>query len=255
MYYTIFGPSDSQSKILIKMLNLNNYSLGRYRDIYLIENGKKIELITRNGGGNRHCDNSNTECYCMGCCQTVHLPKHPQWYKEGDCNFDYTYAFTHFNIPHDHVEECDKMWALNEIEKNKIEQEKVKEMEKEMEKQKIKEKELAQLQMVKDEEKRKNDEVRIQKSIEYKNEMLQLKKRRAELRLQSFKERKLIQDGNEKDPKFLHEKIEQFAKMQQIAKDEIETFQKKIEKHNNHIERLESKKLYYQSKLDLIVGK
>ena len=55
--YNLMHGMNPLAGILLKMLEIDQegskYSSGRFRDIYLNEDGKKIILFTRNGGGNR----------------------------------------------------------------------------------------------------------------------------------------------------------------------------------------------------------
>jgi hypothetical protein len=65
------------------------YPTGRFRDIYLNEDGSKIILYTRNGGGNR-------EGYFW---VFDILKQHPNYIRDYDDDFDCTYAYIEFSVP------------------------------------------------------------------------------------------------------------------------------------------------------------
>lgn len=107
----LFGQNKNSDE-LWNILNLDDYEVGRYRDIYLreyhaddseckyhgMEPGKYIVLLTRNGGGNR-------EDY-EGCFES--LRGHPNYEDDWDCDFDCTYAEIAFSIPEKVKEEIEK---------------------------------------------------------------------------------------------------------------------------------------------------
>lgn len=64
---------------------------GRFRDIYINEDGSEIILYTRNGGGNRY-----QYFYIFEI-----LKKHPNYLRDWDDDFDSTYAYIAFSIPDD----------------------------------------------------------------------------------------------------------------------------------------------------------
>lgn len=72
------------------------YPTGRFRDIYLSEDGKEIILFTRNGGGNREQYQSVID----------NLATHPLYLRDYDDDFDCTYAYIVFSVPEDIKEEC-----------------------------------------------------------------------------------------------------------------------------------------------------
>lgn len=117
MYNLLFG-QNSLAPLLLKILDLDqpngNWSSGRFRDIYLNDDGTRIILFTRNGGGNRECwdlwtENeiegvSDTEkCSCVGCNMTYRLPKHPYYICDYDDDFDPTYAYVEFRVPEEYL--------------------------------------------------------------------------------------------------------------------------------------------------------
>lgn len=82
------------------------WSSGRFRDVYLNKEGTEITLYTRNGGGNREHYNDESDegedCMCTGCIIQYHLPKHPNYLRDWDDDFDSTYAYIAFSIPEDY---------------------------------------------------------------------------------------------------------------------------------------------------------
>jgi len=65
------------------------YTSGRFRDIYLNEDGTKIILYTRNGGGNRE------EYWYI----FKGLKTHPNYLEDYDDDYDSTYAYIEFLVP------------------------------------------------------------------------------------------------------------------------------------------------------------
>jgi len=105
----LFG-TNKIAPALLFILDLNQpdkiWDSGRYRDIYLNEDGTIIILYTRNGGGNRrHWDLSHSkykegpDCPCPGCIITYKLKKHPNYIRDYDDDFDSTYAYVEFEVP------------------------------------------------------------------------------------------------------------------------------------------------------------
>lgn len=88
MYNILFGVND-YAKSLLKMLNLTEEDCGRFRDCYLSEDGERIIVYTRNGGGNR-------EEY-----QYVfdELSENENYICDYDDDFDCTYASIEFSVP------------------------------------------------------------------------------------------------------------------------------------------------------------
>lgn len=98
LYNLLHGINDL-SPLLLRMLDLDqkdgNYDTGRFRDIYLNEDGTKVILLTRNGGGNREEYQSIID----------HLATHPEYIRDYDDDFDCTYAYIEFNVPKDFLEQ------------------------------------------------------------------------------------------------------------------------------------------------------
>lgn len=84
----------------------NGYDTGRFRDIFVKEEGKKIVLYTRNGGGNRDCYCGDYRPRCdgvhdSGCLAEVikALQTHPEYITDYDDDGDCTYAYFEFKTP------------------------------------------------------------------------------------------------------------------------------------------------------------
>ncbi len=109
LYNMLFGTNEIAPALLF-ILDIDQpdekWSSGRFRDIYLNEDGTRIILYTRNGGGNRdHWDftyakyKEGEDCPCPGCIVSYKLPKHPNYMKDYDDDFDCTYAYIEFEVP------------------------------------------------------------------------------------------------------------------------------------------------------------
>ena len=122
MYNLLFGQNPN-SEILKAMLGLGTkYHIGRFRDIYLSEDGTKILVYTRNGGGNRECydcdketveDKANCKSAPDGCFWSpdmcplkgnASMSLHPNFVEDKDDDFDCTYVYHIFTIPKEHKE-------------------------------------------------------------------------------------------------------------------------------------------------------
>jgi hypothetical protein len=115
LYNALFGVND-MAPLLLKILDISpkgKWRAGRFRDIYLNEDGTRILLYTRNGGGNReHWGDGyeeNGECLCPGCVIEKHLPKHPNYLCDYDDSFDCTYATIVFSVPEEYQEDLKKL--------------------------------------------------------------------------------------------------------------------------------------------------
>lgn len=117
-YGMLFGQNPN-SKILLSILGITKEQTGRFRDIFIGEDGKTIEVYTRNGGGNRECwcDDAfdeeyytgNTElpdvCKYEGQCSpraNLFMKRHPLYVRDYDDDFDCTYAYFVFKVPEKH---------------------------------------------------------------------------------------------------------------------------------------------------------
>lgn len=125
LYNLLYGVNPLKD-VLLKVLDIDQpdgkWQSGRFRDIFLEDDGTKIVLFTRNGGGNRvcwkevdgrgKCDENNVEELCPGCVITKHLPKHPNYITDYDDSYDSTYAFIEFSVPEKYKEFCKKLASL-----------------------------------------------------------------------------------------------------------------------------------------------
>jgi len=111
--YNMLCGHNPLSGVLLDSLGIDQgdkWSSGRFRDIHLNEDGTKILLYTRNGGGNRKHfdeyadDKEGMDCSCHACCITHQLPKHPNYIKDYDDDFDCTYATVEFSVPEEWAE-------------------------------------------------------------------------------------------------------------------------------------------------------
>jgi hypothetical protein len=83
------GLNDEGEAFVNECIEKKQYMTGRFRDIYLNEDGTLITLYTRNGGGNR-----NEYFYIFDILKT-----HPNYLNDYDDDFDGTYAYVEFSIP------------------------------------------------------------------------------------------------------------------------------------------------------------
>jgi len=107
LYHMLCG-ENPLSGMLLQFLDIdqgNKWFSGRFRDCYPNKDGTKILLYTRNGGGNReHFDEyankkEGMDCSCPACCINHQLPKHPNYIKDYDDDFDCTFATVEFSVP------------------------------------------------------------------------------------------------------------------------------------------------------------
>ena len=92
MYNMIFGRNPNGPAIL-RTLDLTPEDCGRFRDCF-VANGE-IAVYTRNGGGNREYQEEAIEL----------LQEHPNYLRDEDDDFDYTYATFYFSLPNEWREE------------------------------------------------------------------------------------------------------------------------------------------------------
>ena len=88
LYNLLFGVNQDAGELL-KMLDLTTDSFGRFRDAHLNEDGTKIIVLTRCGGGNREDYDYVFE----------EMANHPEFITEYDDDFDCTYAYFEFRVP------------------------------------------------------------------------------------------------------------------------------------------------------------
>lgn len=103
---------DPNAPLLMSILGLDvegGTPSGRFRDIHVNEDGTRILLLTRNGGGNRehwafsYDNDGGPDCRCPGCIQEYVLPKHPNYVRDWDDDFDSTFAHTEFTVPEEYL--------------------------------------------------------------------------------------------------------------------------------------------------------
>lgn len=89
--YNLLHGVNYLTPVLLSVLDIDQpdekWDSGRFRDIYLNEDGTKIILFTRNGGGNR-------EGYFPD-----EIRNHPNYLTDYDDDFDSTYAYIEFSVP------------------------------------------------------------------------------------------------------------------------------------------------------------
>lgn len=125
LYNMLFG-QNPLSDVLLATLDLDRAAVGRFRDCFIAEG--EIAVYTRNGGGNRECGDRfksemGTDCGAVGCYSCIiesRLPKHPNYLRDKDDDFDCTYATVYFSFPERYKEflsavnggkfEPDKRW-------------------------------------------------------------------------------------------------------------------------------------------------
>lgn len=84
----LFG-TNPFSGVLLKAIDLNLVDIPRFRDCYLNENGSKIVVYTRTGGGNREDYERENDF----------LADHPGFISDCDNDFDCTYASFFYEVP------------------------------------------------------------------------------------------------------------------------------------------------------------
>lgn len=106
LYNAVFG-ENPETDILLAALNVSKQDIGRFRNIY-VSNGE-IALYTRLGGGNRNCycddpeENGHCDVFCF--VENIELlQNHPQYLRDEDDDFDFTYATFYFAFPPRHAE-------------------------------------------------------------------------------------------------------------------------------------------------------
>jgi len=88
LYNILFG-KNQYADLLLATLGLKQSDCGRFRDCYPSEDGTKIIVHTRNGGGNREEYQSVID----------ELADHPCYVSDNDDDFDCTYADIIFRVP------------------------------------------------------------------------------------------------------------------------------------------------------------
>ena len=106
MYGIAFG-RNLIAPYILEALELPQSAVGRFRDAFVADG--EFAVYTRNGGGNREHysyegQEEGEDCFCTGCIITYHLPKHPNYLRDKDDDFDSTYATVYFSIPEKYKE-------------------------------------------------------------------------------------------------------------------------------------------------------
>lgn len=113
LYNSLFGTNED-TPVLLGMIGVNKEYFDRFRDVDLIENGTKIRVFTRLGGGNRK---EYKETWKK-------IQNHELYIRDYDDDFDYTYAYIEYNIPEKFKETAKKMFKGEPISfKDKFEKE------------------------------------------------------------------------------------------------------------------------------------
>lgn len=99
LYNFLFG-KNSETPVLLGMLNLNMEYFGRFRDVELVSNAEIIRVFTRTGGNNRD--------YFMD--NWTEIRNHELYIKDYDDDFDDTYAYIEFKVPEQYKETAKKMF-------------------------------------------------------------------------------------------------------------------------------------------------
>jgi hypothetical protein len=104
LYNALFGENE-EAPVLLGMLGVNKEYFTRFRDVDLIDNGEKIQVFTRLGGGNRE-----------GYKETWNkIRNHKLYIRDYDDDFDCTYAYIEFNIPNKFKETAKKMFKSEPV--------------------------------------------------------------------------------------------------------------------------------------------
>ena len=97
LYNMLFGFNPS-CLYLMPMLGRKQDDYPRFRDCFLSEDGQRIVIYTRVGGGNRDCGFGEEELY-----------KDPNFVSTYDDDFDSTYGYYEFNPPEEWKDDFDKI--------------------------------------------------------------------------------------------------------------------------------------------------
>ena len=82
----------------LPMLGRNEKDYPRFRDCFLSDDGERIVVLTRVGGGNRECGYGEEELY-----------EDPNFVKTYDADWDDTYGYYEFNVPEKWKADFDKI--------------------------------------------------------------------------------------------------------------------------------------------------
>ena len=99
LYNMLFNVNEN-APILLGMLGVNMGYFERFRDVHLMDNGTKIRVLTRTGGGNREPYKDNWQ----------KIRSHPNYLKDYSDDFDSTYAYIIFSIPEKYLRTSKNMF-------------------------------------------------------------------------------------------------------------------------------------------------
>lgn len=99
LYNMLFG-ENKETSVLLGMIGVNKEYFDRFRDIELINNGTRIRVFTRLGGGNREGYQETWD----------KIQSHELYVGDYDDDFDSTYAYIEFRIPDKYKETAKKMF-------------------------------------------------------------------------------------------------------------------------------------------------
>lgn len=88
LYNMLFG-TNALADVLLAVIELDRGAIPRFRDCSLNEDGTRVVVFTRTGGGNREAYEEENET----------LARHPLYLADRDDDFDSTYAYFDFSIP------------------------------------------------------------------------------------------------------------------------------------------------------------
>ena len=88
LYSKLIG-ENKEANTLLKVLNVDREFFGRYRDIYVNKDGRRIVVYTRLGGQNRPYYEDTFK----------QIRKHKLYLSDADDTYDNTYAYIYFKVP------------------------------------------------------------------------------------------------------------------------------------------------------------
>jgi hypothetical protein len=92
----LFG-KNPQTALLLAVIGLRENDVERFRDVSVADGGRRIEVYTRTGGGNR--DSYPQEI----------MRARPEWIDSEDDDYDSTYCTDTFNVPEEWVQDVSKL--------------------------------------------------------------------------------------------------------------------------------------------------
>lgn len=95
LYSYVIGENPDANNLLY-MLRVSREYFGRYRNVFLSGDGKTIIVYTRLGGSNREYWKEYID----------NIRKHKNYVEDWDDDYDNTYAYFRFNVPHGYKTKC-----------------------------------------------------------------------------------------------------------------------------------------------------